>query len=208
MYLIDAGAPFMYLLKNMDKDIDKFKACFITHMHGDHALQAYTYAAGCPGVLYLPEEEDIKSMEDLIYFMHCEWHYMHHGKCKISCVTDGTFYNDGIIKVTSIPTRHLARGKSFAYMVEAEGKRVLFSGDLAFDFSDYPKVTEELDFDAVVCELTHFEIETAIPKLNATRANKILFNHVRDDKVALLKQNEDKLAFDYHITNDGDVIEV
>lgn len=211
MYLIDAGAPFLYLLKNMDKDIGKFKACFITHMHGDHALHAYNYAVGCPGILYLPEEEDIKQMEDLIYFMHCEWHYMHRGACKINCVTDhnlGAFYNDGTIKVTAIPTKHLARGKSFAYMVEAEGKRVLFTGDLAGDFSDYPAVTEKYDFDAVICELTHFEVETAIPKFNKTRTKKIYFNHVRDDKVALITEHKDEVKVDYHITNDGEVFEI
>ena len=69
-------------------------------------------------------------------------------------------------------------------------------------------ITEQVDFDAVVCELTHFSVETAIPKFNKTRAKKILFNHVRDDKVKLLKDNEEKLEIDYYITNDGDIIEI
>ena len=93
-------------------------------------------------------------------------------------------------------------------MIEAEGKRILFSGDLSDDFSDYPQITEELDFDAVICELTHFSVENAIPKFNNTRTKRILFNHVRDDKVALLKKNQEKLKREYYITNDGDIIEV
>ena len=209
MYLIDAGAPFLYLMKNMDIPYDKMKAGFITHMHSDHALQAYSYFMTCPGCLYLPEESDIKSMESLVHFMHEEWAYKHCVRCKLKSVHDGVFYDDGTIKVTAIPTKHLkSAAKSFAYMIEGEGRRVLFTGDLSTNFEDYPNVAEEYDFDAVVCELTHFSIDAAIPKLNRTRTKKMIFNHVRDDKVAILKDNEELLTLDYHIANDGDVIEI
>ncbi|MBR5152762.1 MAG: ribonuclease Z [Clostridia bacterium] len=207
-YLIDAGAPFRYIMMNKDMPVEKFKAGFITHMHGDHAIHAYDFAVGCGHVLYLPEPEDIKSMEDLIYFMHCEWAYERFGKCAIKCVADGKFYQDENIQVTSIPTKHLARGKSFGYMIEAEGKRVLFTGDLSGTFEDYPKITEECDFDAVICELTHFEVETAMPKFNRTRTKQMIFNHIRDDKVALLKEHEQELTVPYSLTNDGDVFEI
>ncbi len=207
-YLIDAGAPFLYLMKNMDMDPGKFKAGFITHMHADHALHAYTFVRAGGSVLYLPEESDIQGMEDLIYYMHAEWAHHRFGKCAIKCIADGTFYRDENIAVTSIPTKHLARGKSFGFMIEAEGKRLLFTGDLNDSFEDYPTVTQEYDFDAVICELTHFTVETAIPKFNLTRTKQIIFNHIRDDKVALLKENEDKLKIPYYLTNDGDVIEI
>ena len=35
-YILDAGAPIEYLLVNGEKDYDKIKAVFITHMHNDH----------------------------------------------------------------------------------------------------------------------------------------------------------------------------
>ncbi|MBQ2614115.1 MAG: MBL fold metallo-hydrolase [Clostridia bacterium] len=209
MYLIDAGAPFVYLLKNMDIiPREKLETAFITHMHDDHAMHVFSCVFHCKNALYVPEESDIEGMKNLIWFYHCEWAYEHGKPCEIKSVSDGAFYDDGTIKVTAIPTKHLARGKSFAYMIEAEGKRILFSGDLSDDFSDYPQITEELDFDAVICELTHFSVENAIPKFNNTRTKRILFNHVRDDKVALLKKNQEKLKREYYITNDGDIIEV
>ncbi|MBE7011342.1 MAG: hypothetical protein E7415_01560 [Ruminococcaceae bacterium] len=209
LYLIDAGAPFVYLLKNMDIiPRERLEAAFITHMHGDHALQAYSCVFNVKNALYLPEESDIQGMIDLIWFMHCEWAYEHNPHCEIKSVSEGLFYDDGNIKVTAIPTKHLARGKSFAYMIEGEGKRILFTGDLTDAFIDYPKEAEEYDFDAIVCELTHFDVETAIPKFNNSRTKRMLFNHVRDDKVALLESNKEKMKHDYYITNDGDVIEI
>ena len=86
---IYAGAPFLYLMKNMDLPYDKMKAGFITHMHSDHALQAYSYLMTCPGSLYLPEESDIKSMESLVHFMHEEWAYTHCGRCQLKSVHNG-----------------------------------------------------------------------------------------------------------------------
>lgn len=208
-YLIDAGAPFVYLMKNMDIiPREKLETAFITHMHDDHAMHVYSCIFNCKNALYVPDESDVEGMEKLVWFFHCEWAYEHIKHCDIKVVKEGLFYDDGTIKVTAIPTKHLSRGSSFAYMIEAEGKRLLFSGDLSDSFEDYPKITEECDFDAVVCELTHFSVETAIPKFNVTRTKQFLFNHVRDDKVMLLLENEDKLKHKFHIANDGDIIEI
>lgn len=209
MYLIDAGAPFVYILKNMGiVPKEKIETAFITHMHDDHAMNVYPCVFNVKNALYLPEETDVEFMEKLVWFFHCEWAYEHFPHSEFRSVKEGMFFDDGNIRVTAIPTKHLARGKSFAYMVEGEGKRILFTGDLSDSFVDYPKETTEYDFDAVICELTHFSVETAIPKFNETRAKRFLFNHVRDDKVELLTQNNDKMKIDYYITNDGDIIEI
>lgn len=209
LYMIDAGAPFVYLLKNMDIiPKERLEAAFITHMHDDHAMNIYHCVFNVKHTLYLPEESDVEGMEKLVWFFHCEWAYERLPHSEFKSVKEGLFFDDGNIKVTAIPTKHLARGKSFAYMIEGEGKRILFTGDLTDAFIDYPKETEEYDFDAIVCELTHFDVETAIPKFNSSRTNRFLFNHVRDDKVALLEENKEKMKHDYYIANDGDIIEI
>lgn len=43
-------------------------------------------------------------------------------------ITDSTIFDDGYLKVTAIPTQHCP--DSHAFFVEAEGKAVLFTGDL------------------------------------------------------------------------------
>ena len=211
-YFIDLGAPIGTLLKNYAIPFEEVKAAFITHMHADHALSLIEYMECCnrekeERVLYLPEEEDIVSAENWMYTLHGEELYAR-GKCLLKYVKDGLFYNDGNVQISAIPTHHLKRGKSFAYIFCAEGKRVLFTGDLSDSFEDYPEIAMSEHFDAVVCELTHFDVESAMDKLNKTKTKKIIFNHIRDDKVVLLDNNREKIDFAYHLANDGDIIEI
>jgi len=122
----------------------------------------------------------------------------------------GTVNLSGVIRVEAIPTLHMSNINrlTYAFKITAEGKALLFTGDLSDMFQDFPKVAAEEEFDAIVCELTHFTIESAIPKLNAAKSRKMIFNHVRDDKVALMNASKDQLHFDYTIVNDRDAIEI
>lgn len=211
-YFIDLGAPIGTLLKNYSIPFKEVRTAFITHMHADHALSLIEYMECCnrekeERLLYLPEEEDIASAEKWMYVMHGEELYAR-GKCVLDYVKEGMFYDDGNVQITSFPTHHLKRGKSFAYIFCAEGKKILFTGDLSDSFVDYPEIAMTEDFDAVVCELTHFDVETALDKLNRTKTKQIIFNHVRDDKIELLKNSDQMVEFAYHLANDGDVIEI
>lgn len=221
-YFIDLGAPVGNRIKDLGIPFEKVRAAFITHMHADHTMNLCEFEAlanfeigmnsnsECKygtKELYLPEKEDVESFKAWLYAVH-EEELFAKGKCVPKHVEPGIFYDDGNIRVTAIPTKHLKRGCSFAFMVESEDKRVLFTGDLSGDFSDFPAVVSELDFDAVVCEITHFEVETAFDKLNVAKTKKIIFNHVRDDKVRTFKENSDMASFDYFFANDGDIFEV
>lgn len=207
-YLIDLGAPIGTLLKNIDYPFKKIKAAFITHMHSDHVLNAPEYMElcnWCGGERYLYLPEGIKEIEDWDYAMHGEELYAR-GCCKLKPVQQGVFYEDGIITVEAIPTKHLKRGISYAYEICAEGKRVLFSGDLTDSFEDFPQTGRE--YDAVVCELTHFDVGLALEALNQVNTKIIIFNHVRDDKVKMLEECADRVTFSYHIANDGDIVQI
>ncbi len=211
-YFIDMGAPIGTLLKNYSIPFSEVNAGFITHMHGDHAMSVIEYIELCSREqnvrpLYLPEAEDIQAVENWMYTLHGEELY-ERGKCKLEYVNDGLFYDDGNVQVSAIPTHHLKRGRSFAYIFCVEGKKVLFTGDLSDSFADYPEIALHDDFDAVVCELTHFDVEAALDKLNKTKTKKIIFNHVRDDKIKLIETNKAKIEFEYHLASDGDVVEI
>ena len=92
---------------------------------------------------------------------------------------------------------------TFAYLVEAEGKRVVFTGDLAGDFHDYPRLILEQECDLVVCELTHYPVEKAIPTLKKSKTKKIIFSHVSclEEKMNKL---DGKFTFEIHVVNDDD----
>ncbi len=213
-YFIDLGAPIAKILKQHNIPFRDVKTAFVTHMHSDHMMHLPEYVGWCngwdqtePRKLYLPEKEDIDSLKAWRYAMHSE-EADSKGLCLMDYVRPGVFYDDGNVKVTSIPTKHLKRGKSFGYMFEGEGKKLLFTGDLRDEFDDYPEIALKDEFDAIVCELTHFEVETALPKFNASKTKKIIFNHVREDKLALLKSVDDKIKFEYVVTNDFDTVEI
>ena len=205
-YLFDLGAPIGTIMKNHDMDFMKVKAAFVTHMHSDHAIDIPEYmelCCWCDGERYLYLPEGKENAEKWNYALHGEELY-ESGGCRIETVKEGMFYDDGSITVEAIPTKHLKRGISYAYEVCAGEKRILFTGDLTDSFSDFPDTGRQ--YDAVICELTHFDVENALDTLNGVNSQIIIFNHVRDDKIKMLNDCADKVMFNYHITNDGDIM--
>ena len=96
-------------------------------------------------------------------------------------VTEGTIFRDGVLSVTAIPTDHIARPEgsapvTFAFLLEAEGKRILYSGDLRSDFADFP----ETEADVLVCEATHYRPECAAEVFRTKKYERLIFNHVHD----------------------------
>jgi len=213
IYFIDAGAPLADIMVNHDIPYEKVQALFITHAHLDHS-------AGLP--VFIGMQKWFQRDSDTGYYLPDE--FLYHGllpfftdrpeesntKIQPHVYQEGVFYDDGVIRVEAIPTLHMSNINrlTYAFKITAEGKALLFTGDLSDMFQDFPKVAAEEEFDAIVCELTHFTIESAIPKLNAAKSRKMIFNHVRDDKVALMNASKDQLHFDYTIVNDRDAIEI
>ena len=69
-------------------------------------------------------------------------------------------FDDGTLRVTAFPVRHIPH--SHAFLLEAEGKRVVFTGDLLRDLSDYPKIITSPDtppLDLVVTEAAHVRLD-------------------------------------------------
>ncbi|MBR5152792.1 MAG: MBL fold metallo-hydrolase [Clostridia bacterium] len=213
IYFIDAGAPLADIMVNHDIPYERVKAIFITHAHLDHSsglpvfigMQKW-FKRDCDTGYYLPDEFLYNGLHPFFTDRPEE----SNTKIHPHVYQKGVFYDDGVIQVEAIPTQHMSNINrlTYAFKVTAGDKSLIFTGDLSDEFQDFPEVASKENFDAVVCELTHFSIESAIPKLNAAKTKKMIFNHVRDDKIALLKESNDKLNFSYTITNDGDIIEV
>lgn len=175
-------------------------------MHSDHAIDIPEYMElcnWCEGKRYLYLPEGIQAVEHWNYALHGEELY-ERGNCKLRMVQTGIFYDDKIITAEAFSTKHLKRGLSYAYEFCAEEKKVLFTGDLTDSFEDFPKTGRH--YDAVVCELTHFDVANALDTLNLIDTKIIVFNHVRNDKVQMLRDCGRNIKFNYHIANDGDSI--
>lgn len=181
VYFIDMGTPAIDALVTRGISIDAVKAVFCTHMHGDHTtglisfidLITWYYKTPNPAV-YLPMPEAGKVIDDWMKVTlngtEKEIDYRE--------VQPGLIYDDGFIKVTAIATQHCL--KSYAYIVEAEGKTVLFTGDLRNPGVDFPALAMEKELDLMVCESAHFPSTDYLPVLEKCSVKKVCITHYSD----------------------------
>ena len=198
-YLVDAGAPVLTLLKNQDIPLADMAGVFITHSHHDHFMGLCTLTqqinefpqfADVAFPVYVPDEEDYHRMFAFIFgdpAFHGRLAYTVYGGLtdpigdrarRVSAV----IFDDGNLKVTAIPVDHYKN--AHAFLLEAEGRRVVFTGDLLTDMPDYPRVITETDVDLVVTEGAHTALNKpeVMALLRSSRTKKLVISH-RYDKV-------------------------
>lgn len=224
-YLVDAGAPVLTLLKNHDIPLEDVAGVFITHSHHDHfmglctltqQINEFSQFADVAFPVYVPDAEDYHRMFAFIFgdpAFHGRLAYTVYGGLtdpygdrarRVSAV----IFDDGNLKVTAIPVDHYQN--AHAFLLEAEGRRVVFTGDLLADMPDYPKVITEtdVDLDVVVTEGAHTRLNKpeVMALLKSGRTKKLIISHRydqfnSDEMVAeLVAYTKDKfetvLAFD------------
>jgi len=88
-----------------------------------------------------------------------------------------TVFDDGVLRVTAYPVRHCPH--SHAFLLEAEGKRIVFTGDLSRDLSDYPRVATETPVDLVVTEAAHGRLSepATVAILGESRTPRLVISH-------------------------------
>lgn len=221
-YIIDAGVPVnaLFIKKNTNK-FSRVKAIFITHMHDDHVggLPSFIkslikYPAGNQHTdIFLPEDAE-KEIRAWLGAMHLS------GFDKLLTfhkVKEGFVYDDGVVKVTAYGTKHIpSDGEpiTFSYVFEHAGKRMLYTGDLAMDFEDFPERAIEDGLNLCVCECTHYPSALAVEKLSRDDVMQIVFNHVGgrwstpEGEKRLLRQFEGRYNGICSVAHDGDEFEI
>lgn len=190
-YLFDAGAPVDGQMTRLGKEFARVKAVFITHMHVDHtggldclikSLSRYP-VEGQYATIFLPEPEAVAPFRAWITAQHATLKRIDKYS-EVRSFEPGEFYRDENVAVTAIPTRHMPNvpgARTYAYLLTelATGKRLLYSGDLAADFSDFPDTGSEF-IDVCLCEATHYQPESAMPILSRRNFGRLIFNHVHN----------------------------
>ena len=220
LYLVDSGEPVDGLMIRAGKDSDLLKAVFVTHMHEDHvgglpdlikSLIKYP-KDGLHTQVFLPEARAIPRLGAWLDAMHVNWPSP---RVSVDSVKEGRFFDDGTLRVEAVRTRHLMHEDvpvSFGYVLEAEGKRVVYTGDLRGDFTDFPEIARREPCDLCICEITHYKPQIALPVLMECPIGRLVLNHVHNpwhgDGEAELHRILSPLPYPFQVAHDGDVFEV
>ena len=230
-YLVDAGAPVLTLLKNHDIPLADVAGAFITHSHHDHFMGLCTLTqqinefaefADVAFPVFVPDGEEYHKMFYFIFgdpTFHGRLAYTVYGGLtdphgdrnrRISAV----IFDDGNLKVTAIPVDHYKN--AHAFLLEAEGKRVVFTGDLLTDMPDYPAVITEtdVDLDVVVTEGAHTKLNKpeVMALLKSSRTKTLVITHrytyVNPDETVAELAAYCKDAFETLTAYDGMILDV
>ena len=208
-YFIDMGSQVIEELIDRGIPVESVKAVFVTHMHGDHTnglisffdLCNWYFRAAEPLIL-LPEEKGLNAM-----FGWIEANGTALRGIRTGVINEGITYDDGTLKVTAVRTKHSA--VSYSYVVEAEGKRILFTGDLKGPDADFPELAKELHMDLMICESAHFSPLKYIPVFEEAKAGKVIINHYSMTWMTdLIKLKAEMHPYDIRLATDGLEVEL
>ena len=220
-YLIDAGAPVNALMIRKKYRLQEIRAVFITHMHDDHV-------GGLPGLIkslakypvdgqhtdfFMPSQKAIDGLLGWVRVQHRTWR---EGLMDFRVIAPEMIFEDENIRVTALRTHHLIDEEpaepTYGYQIDFnDGFRIVYTGDLRVDFSDFPQIIIDEPSDICVCESTHFDLKRDIKVLQKCPIKKIIFNHVASfyhgEKEQDLINLGNMLSYPAFVAHDGDVFE-
>ncbi len=216
-YLIDAGAPVGQLFTRYGLAFENLKAVFLSHRHADHTFGlpmllslSNWYYKNSRYTVFMPEEMGLKALRG---YMLAADDTFDEERMQLCHYEAGVVYADENITVTAIPTNHLnGVHPTYAFMVEGQGKRVFFTGDLHRGKpDDFPALAKELLSDAVITEFAHFGDQPLLPHLRALKTKQILFHHYNEKFIPLVENMQtgpNALDVPVRLLQDGDIIEL
>ena len=217
-YLIDAGAPIEGQMVNMDKPYSDLRGVFITHMHTDHVAELpavveplmrfrYNDQVTC----FMPEKEGLDAFDVWMKALHVDVEKMHQ-IVTFGVTKAGVIFENEDVKVTAIPTSHLQHldppAPAWSYQVEAEGKKVFFSGDMSHNFPEFSKNVAEGGYDLVICEMAHSDLEVVQDILKAAPTRRMIINHYHMPRLVNYEKILPTFPFEVHLAVDGEVIDL
>ena len=178
-YLIDIGCDVMPELITRNVVLTTIRGIFVSHPHGDHcngifafAELAHWYATKTNPIMLFP----VDGVKEIVN----NWISLMNGGREPRPMTmetyhAGVIFDDGTLKVTAIPTKHC--NHSHAFLLEAEGKRVLYTGDLKGTTEDFPHGAASEGLDLLIGESAHFSTMKYVELLQDKPIKRAVITH-------------------------------
>ncbi len=211
-YIIDAGAPISGLLDHYELPHSTVKAVFITHEHSDHlnGLPAFCSEllwwdgyADCDPMFFFPAEVCIEAVE---HWCNTLVKKPRRPSLRSTVYSEGILYRDEVITVTARQNRHTAH--SFSFVIEAEGKKLLFTGDLSYGFGEYEDIVGTDTYDLILCEGAHHDPGSVNERLKNSPTKRLILHHINLEREPKLAELAASTLFPCELAEDGLTVEL
>lgn len=216
LYWFDGGENCAYTAYTSGIDILKTKALFVSHSHIDHI-------GGLSNLLFCIEKIHGRNGKILVnkntldvFFPDLDvFHYIKviaTSGCERAMkyninehkIEDGVIFQDENLKITALHNHHLGdmdinKGwLSFSFLIETDGKKVVFSGDIA----KLNELNELINngVDILIMETGHHKVIDVCEYAKSKNIKNLRFNHHGRSIIEKREENE-KITSDFAIQN-------
>ena len=224
-YWFDAGENCSHAAYTSGIDVQRIRAVFISHMHIDHVgglanliftIRKVSVSRKIPHMnnnsydVFVPDLEKFAAIR-----LIANAHRKGNGVDIVEhLVSDGVVFEDENIRVSALHNDHLREADtgdwhSYSYLIEAEGKRIVFSGDVHYPHELDPLL--EGGCDLLIMETGHHKVADVCEFAKSRGAKKLVFNHHGREILRSVSDAEAVIkicGIDGMIANDGDDIEM
>lgn len=198
-YFVDMGTQSVEELINRGIPPQSVQGVFITHMHGDHTDGLLSLLRLCSGayrgadpVICLPGDTE-RTKAAITEWLACNHETL--APMEFRHVEAGTVFDDGTLRVVAYRTGHI--DFSYGFLLEGEGRRVYFSGDMSHrgPAADFPQEVLAAPLDLAVCESAHFAATEYVTALGGQEnLKRLYFHHYSSRFLASVLEAKEALA--------------
>lgn len=193
MYVFDAGACCSRTIQLMRLDLLRIKKVIISHCHMDHIgglgnlfwdIRKQIGWLKRPSrfgdvELYIPEMMTWEGWKMILAQTEENFRGMN---IIANQVKDGVLFEDENIKVTAYHNEHLGipedgAWKSFSYLIEAEGKRIVYTGDI-ISYSELDRIDGIEECDALIAETGHHDYMDVCDYAQEKKIKNLFYTHI------------------------------
>ena len=223
-YWFDAGENCSHKAYTSGVDVSHVRAVFISHMHVDHigglanlmsVIRKVHRVTGVPQIndncydIFVPSLKTLNSVKDVAGIPTAPCKGVNAIEHEIS---DGLLFEDENIRVTALHNTHLKETgekgwHAYSFLIEAEGKRIVFSGDVGYVEELEPYVADGCD--ALIMETGHHAVSKVCEYVSARSVGKLYFTHHGREILRDVEAAEQLIAtygIDAKICHDDDVV--